>query len=652
MTVSLCSQIPIRSQDVTVYFSVQEWKYLGGHKGLYEDVRMENHRIFTSLDGSSNRNTPERCPCPLYSQNCKQENHSIPQEYQGDILTDIKVETIEGEEETYVRGDQQCKEEEIPTDISTDGSSNRNTPQRYLRPLYSQDCRQENPIIPQEYQDDVLTDIKVEITEGEEETYVRGDQQCKEEEIPTDISTDGSSNRNTPQRYLRPLYPQDCTQENPIIPQKYQGDVLTDIKVETTEGEEETYVRGDPLCKEDEIPTDISTADGCKHRNISDGKLILSTDFETEDNNITQDSPGGNHTTLNIHPILHRADKSSDQSNHEEYSLDNIDTVTHSTAPTDEKIFPCSECGKCFTHKSHLIEHQRTHTGETRFTCSECGKCFTRKFSLVAHQRIHTGEKPFTCSECGKCFTRKSYLAEHQKTHTGEKPFTCSECEKCFTNKSHLIEHHRTHTGETRFTCSECGKCFTRKLSLVRHQRIHTGENQFTCSECWKCFTCKSSLVRHQKTHTGENQLTCSECWKCFTCKSYLVRHQKTHTGEKPFTCSECGKCFTHKSHLIEHQITHTREKPFTCSECGKCFTCKSYLVRHQKTHTGENQFICSECWKCFKRKASLVRHQKTHTGETPFTCSECGKCFIQKSSFVEHQKIHTGQKVLDMKQV
>ncbi|XP_075061718.1 uncharacterized protein LOC142150425 [Mixophyes fleayi] len=508
MTVSLCCQIPIRSQDVTVYFSVQEWKYLGGHKGLYEDVRMENHQILTSLDGSGNRNTPERCPCPLYSQNCKQENHSIPQEYQIDVLTDIKVETIEGEEEMYLRGDQQCKEEEIPTDTSTDGSSSRNTPDRYLRPLYSQDCRQENPIIPQEYQDDVLTDIKVEITEGEEETYVRGDPQCKEEEIPTDISTDGSSNRNTPQRYLRPLYSKDCTQENPIIPQKYQGDVLTDIKVETIEGEEETYVRGDPQCKEEEIPTDISTADGCKHRNISDGKLILSTDFETEDN-ITQDSPRGNHTTLKYFQyFIH-------------------------TAHTDNKLFLCSECGKCFIHKSHLIEHQRTHTGETRFTCSECGKCFTHKLSLVRHQRTHTGEKPFVCSECGKCFTFKLSLVAHQRIHTGENPFTCSECEKCFTHKLYLAAHQRTHTGENPFTCSECGKCFTCKSSLVRHQRTHTGETRFTCSECGKCFTCKSSLVRHQRTHTGEKPFTCSECEKCFTHKSYLAEHQKIHTGQK-----------------------------------------------------------------------------------------------------------------------
>ncbi|XP_069606664.1 zinc finger protein 707-like [Ranitomeya imitator] len=101
-------QVPIRFQDVSIYFSMEEWEHLEGHKALYKNVMMEVPWPLTSPDLSSKRTTPERCHRPPLPQDCKLEDPNVPQDHQGEDLTHINTT------ETYVRGDERCKEE-IPT---------------------------------------------------------------------------------------------------------------------------------------------------------------------------------------------------------------------------------------------------------------------------------------------------------------------------------------------------------------------------------------------------------------------------------------------------------------------------------------------------------------------------------------------------------
>ncbi|XP_073538122.1 uncharacterized protein [Phyllobates terribilis] len=476
-------------------------------------------------------------------------------------------------------------------------SSKRTPPERCLRPLLPQDCKQENPSVPQDHQGKDLTHINT------TETYVRGDEWCKEE-IPTYDYLD------------------DCTRrsEGQLTSSIFKSDEL-EITQDTTE-------------------VNVITPDSPSSLHNKD----LSCDpFKQVLNSLLTTKKNKNHKRGIKEHIALKAKKPFALSQYGQSFPLKMPFVKKCCLKihTKENRFCCSKCGKYFNKKSVLVRHERIHTGEKLHSCSECGKCFKWKSILVSHQRIHTGEKPFSCSDCGKCFVHKSSLITHQRTHKGEKSYLCSECGKCFAYNSSLVIHQRIHTGEKPYSCSECGKCFVYKSQFVVHQRYHTGEKPYSCSECGKCFVNNSQLVLHQRTHTGKKPFSCSECGKCFVCKSTLVTHQRTHTGEKPFSCSECKKCFTQKSKLINHQRTHTGEKLYLCSECGKCFNWKSSLVGHQRIHTGEKPFSCSECGKCFTQKANLITHQKTHTGEKRFSCSECGKCFNQKSH-VRHQRIHT----------
>ncbi|XP_068111987.1 zinc finger protein 567-like isoform X2 [Hyperolius riggenbachi] len=310
--------------------------------------------------------------------------------------------------------------ENQPPLSSAEGSSNRTLPKRRKGPRYSRSCTQKDRTVPHHQQSEDVIRIKVDIKEEPEDTYVTGDEPFKEEEIPSQISTDGTSSRD-PEKCTSSPYSEDSTQDDNTLSHHYKGEDLTILKVEIKEEDVE-------MC-------------------VMDGQNVEKTskehsDYDAEDNDVAQYSPGGNPIAGNTHHRLYHDDRSQDSSNPEESSS----SKSHSNEQGDEKIFPCPECDKFYKKKKHLVVHQRVHTGERPFSCSDCGKSFRQKGILLIHKRSHTGERPFSCTDCGKCFTQKGQLLNHQRSHTGERPFLCSECGKCFTSKGYLLEHQRSHT--------------------------------------------------------------------------------------------------------------------------------------------------------------------------------------------------------------
>ncbi|XP_075698140.1 uncharacterized protein LOC142663408 isoform X3 [Rhinoderma darwinii] len=576
----LTGEVPVRHEDITVCFSMEEWEYIEGHRDLYKEVMMEDHRPLAPPGGSYMGNTPERCPSSLYPQDFEEENQSAIQ----DCITE-------------------------PTQA------------------YKKKCNK-------------VEDVNMWRVEGvpqikEKRTYAISKEQHRETVI--DLTPEVSS--VTPERCPSPPDPTPYALNERASKKQNEDEnlniVIIDIEEEDEE-EEEEYIGDQQQWKtETRVPRGVRTA--LEDNGQSSG---IRQPSPSDHDDIYQHFPPGVNYNSKIQQFGQNPDFNFLQYKYEPYSH-HPRVKIHPKFGSKPHL--CTECGKCFPRNNDLVMHKRSHRGKVPFVCSVCGKCFPSHSHLLIHLRIHAGEKPFSCADCGKTFKSNSHLVTHLRIHRGEKPFVCTECGKSFNDKSNFGRHKRIHTGEKPYTCSECGKGFNRKANLLIHQRTHTGEKPYACSDCGKRYTSKAELVRHKVFHMEEKQFSCLECNEKFKEKSSLLLHQMIHKREKPFSCGDCGKCFSNNSQLVTHQRIHKGEKPFVCPECGKSFNDKSNFIRHKKIHTGEKPFACFECGKVFNRRANLLLHQRTHTGVKPFSCSQCGKCFTSNSGLVVHQRLHYG---------
>jgi hypothetical protein len=157
-----------------------------------------------------------------------------------------------------------------------------------------------------------------------------------------------------------------------------------------------------------------------------------------------------------------------------------------------QKHWKCKLCD----HVSVSWEEHRNHVWEhplVPFPCPRCDKQFRSKARLKFHMSVHTQEKRFICEYCGKGFSNRQCLKNHQYTHDeGDKMFECQDCGRKFGTRGGYDSHRASHS-EASYLCDLCGKSMKHVSSLRLHRLTHIDPSFFRrhcCAVCGK--TCRN----------------------------------------------------------------------------------------------------------------------------------------------------------------
>ncbi|KAK6326785.1 hypothetical protein J4Q44_G00024300 [Coregonus suidteri] len=367
-----------------------------------------------------------------------------------------------------------------------------------------------------------------------------------------------------------------------------------------------------------------------------------------------------------------------------------------SSCPSPDKTFNCSDCGKHFKKKGHLLQHGVIHSEARPYGCSICSRAFNRRESLTRHEKIHQ-DKPFRCPACGRCFRESTSLLNHAASGTCGKP-------------GYHDDHRSQGNPSPCYSgASPCGSGMAgpalRKAPLAPTLHPHPQSQTQHHHQQQQPHLPLSSLLDDSEddvTSSVNNAISAIAAAAAANCDmnsgnrgddrrdiiggllggldlgplgspSSTSGMDKTYRGAgnqdgmsgnmnhnqqqgsdpqnpaaKPKRPRKPRKPKDPNAPPKRRQYTPRtpREssnipRPYLCSVCGRGFARRETLRRHDRVHTGEKPHRCSTCGKYFREAFHLTKHHTVHSGEKNYKCSLCGKEFGYSQSLKRHGKLH-----------
>ncbi|XP_069835656.1 zinc finger protein 250-like [Dendropsophus ebraccatus] len=620
----LTGEVPIRCQDVAVYFSMEEWEYVEGHKDLYQDAMMEDQPPLTAsgLPCEERKSLPHVTRPTLTDQptSCNSDHQKSSCRRMCEIIS--KSPTSQDEKDPS-----ENNVKRISTFVSEEGGGDltnphtiepHSSPQGMVERMATQGNlpakgkigaytpTDHTPHSPLTYPDTYThTDHTPHSPLPYPDTYTHTGHTPHSPLTYPDTYTHTDHTPHSPLTYPDTYTHTDHTPHSPLTyPDTYTHTDHTPHRPLTYP---DTYTHTghtphSPLTYPDTYThTDHTPHSPPTHRKMEcaphEGENILV--------NILTDHALYTSTCINFEPM-----------DHSQYPAAHIkvEPVDHTQyTPTHIKVEPVDYTQYTPTHiKVEPVDHTQytpTHikvepVDHTQYPAAHI------KVEPVDHTQYtptHIKVEPVNHTQYPAAHIKVEPVdhTQYPAAHINSEPISHEEGDLTLTNTSsklanhlqhsysHIKEEEDTYDGvdatnmsvSTDHTQPYPPSSYTKEEPVSQQGREDPDAVPFfQCTECSEGFTSRADLIYHQTVHRIE-KLKCPECGKCFSTKSNLCNHIRSHTGEKPYSCPACAKRFTRKSTLIIHQRIHTGEKPFDCRECGRCFPSRGNLMKHLKVH-------------------------------------------------------------------